>query len=159
MDDQDHEPVEETPDWGQSQDVGVDNSDQGQSQWAAPDGPSVGGDQFDHRDPLGFDEGNPALTHGGLDVHGLTLPASLTDPTAQPGADPNSVSPAVFEPVPPAAHPHHSTIGEKVYDALTNPSLPAAPTEDPVELERERQEQISKNAIGQHTAMTPEISL
>jgi hypothetical protein len=103
-----------------------------------------------------IDQTYQPLTHGGLDVAGLQLPASVTDPTVHP-QDPDSLPPGLLDPLPPNPHHAPSTVGEKIYDALTNPPAPAPPPEDPSELERQRQQKASENAIGQHTPMSPEI--
>jgi hypothetical protein len=126
-------------------------------QWTGAGVVNSAADQFGGADPLlGFDQAAPILTHGGLDVGGLALPASVTDPMSHP-TDPNGLSPHIFQPLPPEAHLVPSTVGEKVYDAVTHPAPPPAPPDDPTELERQRQEHASQNAIGQHTPMSPEM--
>jgi hypothetical protein len=141
------------------QEYAYDSPADDSSQWSGAGVGAAGsaGDQLDGADPLlGFDQAPPTLSHGGLDVGGLTLPASVTDPLAHP-TDPNSLSPNIFEPLPPEPHHAPSTVGEKIYDAVVHPAPPPAPPEDPTELERQRQEHASQNAIGQHTPMSPEM--
>lgn len=142
----------------ENQDAGYENPDDGASSWAAPAYGSADADHFGAPSPLmSFDPEPAGLSHGGLDLPGLTLPDSLTDPSAHPSPHADGVSAGVYEPVPPAPHHHPSTIAEKVYDAVTNPPTPAPPPEDPAELERQREEKADQNAIGQHTPMSPEI--
>jgi hypothetical protein len=125
-------------------DAGYEMPDDSAAQWAGADVPAP--------TSLSFDPSPEGLGDGGLDVGGLSLPTSLTDPSAGPHSDGLG---GMFDPLPPEPHHAHSTLGEKAYEAVTHPAAPAAPPEDPTELERQRQEQISQNAMGQHTPMTP----
>ena len=96
----------------------------------------------------------PGLTTGGLDLGGqLKLPDSLTDPLAQPPAEPD-----YYQPIPAAPEHEPENLLQRGYDMLDD--QPAEPGYvDPVEQERIEQEWASEQTLDQTTISTPEIDI
>jgi hypothetical protein len=93
------------------------------------------------------------MSDGGLAVGGeLSLPASLTDPLAQPAAPPD-----YYQPIPPPVEHEPENLLQRGYEVLTDPPMTEPGPVDPVEQERIEQEMASQETIGETVIKTPEI--
>lgn len=93
------------------------------------------------------------LTNGGLDLGGeLTLPPSLTDPLAQPEAEPD-----YYQPIPPPLEHEPDDLLQEGYDRLTHPDTNEPGYGDPIEQDRIEQEMTSQQTLDETVIPTPEI--